>query len=217
MREKDFTLIELLVVIAIIAILAGMLMPSLGSVKETGKMTHCASNLRQLALSVPMYCQDSDDWLMPAKMGTMNEYAWCWAWALFDKGYIGMKTFYCESQSKSYFARDRAAEVWLFAHVDYGYSNWGLGGNWGGGGVPARYSRLKRPTEAVLFTETHETTTNATTMFQGWWAISDGGLIHERHKSSANVAWLDGHVTAMKNARSKLLNSKNLTLSGNKY
>ena len=58
--RKFFTLIELLVVIAIIAILASMLLPSLGKAQVMAKRAKCSSNLRQIAVGISEYASDND-------------------------------------------------------------------------------------------------------------------------------------------------------------
>jgi len=50
-----FTLVELLVIMAIIAILATLLLPSLGRAQESSRSASCQGNLHQIGLALQMY------------------------------------------------------------------------------------------------------------------------------------------------------------------
>ncbi len=63
-RPLGFTLIELLVVIAIIAVLAGLLLPTLSKAKQKGQSIACVNNLKQLQLAWQLYADNHDD-VMP--------------------------------------------------------------------------------------------------------------------------------------------------------
>jgi prepilin-type N-terminal cleavage/methylation domain-containing protein len=59
--RQGFTLVEMLVVVTIIAVLAGLLMPQIGRMKEKGRRAVCSSNLRQIHTLIETYMKDFDD------------------------------------------------------------------------------------------------------------------------------------------------------------
>lgn len=59
--RQGFTLIELLIVIAIIGLLAAILFPAFGRVREMGIRSSCASNLKQITKAMAQYTQDYDE------------------------------------------------------------------------------------------------------------------------------------------------------------
>jgi prepilin-type N-terminal cleavage/methylation domain-containing protein/prepilin-type processing-associated H-X9-DG protein len=62
-RVWAFTLIELLVVIAIIAILAALLLSTLGHARESAKAAACRNNLKQWGTATLVFASENNDYL----------------------------------------------------------------------------------------------------------------------------------------------------------
>ncbi|MBZ0170910.1 MAG: DUF1559 domain-containing protein, partial [Phycisphaerales bacterium] len=143
---RGFTLLDLLVSIAVIAVLIGILLPSLKMVHDTSRRVVCASNLRQIGLGVHMYATDNDEVLpytsyanradnywgtdplslrVDGRTRNIDQMPWDGLGVLFDQSYLGDgQIFYCPSHTGNHSFETYAAQ---FAGEDgevianYGY------------------------------------------------------------------------------------------------
>ncbi|MEO6873837.1 MAG: prepilin-type N-terminal cleavage/methylation domain-containing protein [Opitutaceae bacterium] len=95
-----FTLIELLTVIAIIGILAAIIIPTVGIVREKAQRTVDASNLREIAKAAMIYASDNNDRL-PDPVALQQQgviaapsLAYLWPAVLARNGMLSDPTFY---------------------------------------------------------------------------------------------------------------------------
>ncbi len=159
--EPGFTLIELLVVIAIIAILAGMLLPSLGKAKEAGRRIACVNSMRQLALTVGMYADDNEGRLPVRQLASAPG---AWPTALKDY-YKDLRLLVCPSDGPNPYTVTNAAWPFDAAPRSYMINGWNdywqaTMTNWTFGamqGLSLPEHAISLPSDTVMFGEKETT------------------------------------------------------------
>lgn len=113
--SRAFTLVDILVSMTVIAVLMGLLLPSLSGIRETSRRVVCGSNIRQFGLGIAMYAQDYRDtvpfssfvghrdddpkWRPDLTMTVrVDPMQWDGLGILFDRGYTpAVGIYYCPS------------------------------------------------------------------------------------------------------------------------
>lgn len=198
--QKGFSLMELLVAVGIIAVLAGMILPSLSGMRRSAAIAQCTANLRQVHALFLQDVQDNDFQVPPAYndglgypvAGVPDKAGWLdYRWNdLTDnkkKSSIIEKVFGCPAQRK---LRKLAANARTYSMNSLLANTY-----WNGGGrkPPINYYKFSQPSKSVIFMD-------GTYDGSPYNSAANGGnkMPEAVHEGKANFVFLDGHTEMIK-------------------
>ncbi len=202
-KRTGFTLIELLTVIAIIGILAAILIPILGSVRDSARAAQCVSNLRSTTTAMLSHISENDGVMITFRGG--SETHRIWPHVLSAEGYFEFRTNHYANESI-------VCPSWEYREQGHHFDGYGLNvfdpeaafynpSQSGGGPNASMYSRnfndsRINPSRYILFADSLRGP-GGRQVFRLWAQTANAnGAVHLRHKDRANVAFLDGHVAS---------------------
>lgn len=223
MENRAFTLIELLTVIAIIGILAAIIIPTVGRVRESAKDATCKSNLRQIATALNIYATDHGRFPASRQADEGDGTIWRMYLAPYFGGAVKQNNgvYICPSRMlipktvENFYFPTYAFHPKICTDTKEGWGN------------PKKPEEIMRPSQVVLvadatqqggaddvYGQSHTNFWKVTEAFGdgdpvnadkpiGTYSDSDpgtesGAVFRYRHNGKANFAFVDGHVGAIK-------------------
>lgn len=212
--RRAFTLVELLVVIGIIALLIGILLPSLSRAREQANSAACLSNLRQLGMAMVQYTNENKGYFpRSAANGTgADDWIYWQAGRVRDEGAL-VKYLGPQFVEKHYLCPSDVAEN----HPTYPFS-YTFNEYMGGLVLPPtspgvlhwriKITQVKRPADKLMMVDE-----SSTTIDDGCWApqkypVDGKNLLSNRHDKKAelssnpnngvgNALFVDGHAASI--------------------
>lgn len=195
-----------MVVVTIIAILASILLPALNTAKQAAWKIRCVGELRTIYNTCSSYAEDNNDWLPPSyDPGGGNPYASHPWFSYLMPAYISSSTAKMSYNGTLWTdmppAKDRHCDS---PHIAYGMTVPSIIGlNEKGKGIAASHVRrftISSPSLNIYIGDS-PTVLDCLPLPSyagyGGWGIGRNRL-HYRHPGyTANVAWIDGHVSSL--------------------
>lgn len=206
--SRAFTLTELLTAIAIIGMLAAILIPVTGRVRDSARSSQCVSNLRQLTQAALLYAQDNNGRLPPTYNSPAgNARAW---WQYLYPDYCdGASVFKCPADETEFsggatFIRD--GRTLADGKVSYGIP--GTGGTDGLKAADKRLASFTSPSRMCLFTDfEHADRRLSQSWFGNWPQYVNQMIFPHGGNQKANFAFLDGHIVLLTRAEVQAANT----------
>ena len=201
-RYKAFTLIELLVVISIIALLLGILLPSLNKARQLAKKVACSSNMRQMGIALNTYLIDNEDRLPDSSchVSDPNKY-----WISILSKYVGEQLlFRCPAdRAKNFVDWNKPLDE---QSKDLRWSSFALNAlldskcpRYSGRYNTAR--AIRKPQYCVYVAESPSSWTSADHIHPEQWfyniQLAKGQVAWDRHSGKSNYLFVDGHADTL--------------------